>query len=101
MQIQREREKIMTPKLSGLASALGKFRHDTEVDADKLMLRLNGVDQRRKAAIAKTHGTLDAAEGGIKEVEDFVDALEGHNGGDPLDVSSTPSGVRSSEVAQK
>jgi hypothetical protein len=86
----------MIPKLRGVLSAFDKLKHAVETDAEKLAQRIEGVDARRGAAFAKSNATLDAAEVGIKAIEDFVTELERSNAG-PLEGPS----LRSSEVAAK
>ncbi len=104
MQIQREREKLMTPKLRGIRASLDKVRHALESDADKLAARLENVDARRKAVFEATNGAVDSVERDIKEVEELITDMERGNGA-PLDDFGEQSNVvahpRSSEVASR
>ncbi len=104
IQVQREREKLMLPAVRGLASSLAKLKSAVEDDAKRLQSRIDTAAVRADRAFQGSHGALDALEGGVKEVEDFISGLERSNGGDPLDSSEEPSNVsklppRSSEVA--
>lgn len=78
---------MATPKLQGLAKALSMLEHDMEHGAGKLIARIEDVGSRGKAAMAKSHSKLDGIGSQVAEVESFVTALEGANGGDPLDDS--------------
>lgn len=100
--VQREREKLMTPKLRGVRASMDKLRHALEHDADKLATRVEAADARRVAAFDASHGVIATVERDLKEVEEFVSELEKSNGG-PLDESksSVVHLPRSSEVASR
>ena len=85
------RKKPVTPKLKGIAGAMAKLQHGLDDRADKLLARIESADQRSDAAFKKAHGTLDAAEAAVADVEEFVAGLEGSNGG-PLSGSDSASG---------
>ena len=69
--------------LQGLPGKLAKLKHDLEYDAGKLSDRIDAVGNRKDAAFSKSHGFLDATEGNIGEVEQFVKDLEAAtNGGE-------------------
>jgi hypothetical protein len=83
---------MATPKLQGLAEAMRKLEHGLEAGAGKLLAKIQTVDSRGHAAIAKGHQKVDGKAALVAEIESFVTALEGANGGDPLDDSSNSSG---------
>jgi hypothetical protein len=82
---------MATPKLQGLAEAMKKLEHGLEDGAGKLLAKIETVGARGHAAIAKGHEKIDGKAAMVAEIETFVTALEGANGGDPLDDSSTKS----------
>jgi hypothetical protein len=82
---------MATPKLQGLAEAMKKLEHDLEDGAGKLMVKVDALGPRGQAALAKGHQKVDSKAALIGEIETFVTALEGANGGDPLDDSSNTS----------
>jgi hypothetical protein len=90
---------MATPKLQGLAKAMAMLEHNMEDGAGKLLAKIEAVGQRGEDAIAKGHTKIDGIGSRVAEVESFVTALEGANGGDPLDDSSGPSAV-TDEVSQ-
>lgn len=81
----------MTPKLQGLAHAMGRLKHDIEAQADVLTARIEAAGNRGSAAFAKAHQTIADAESGIGDIESFIDSLEGANGGPSLAGSAEPS----------
>ncbi len=90
----------MTPKLAGIASAFQLLKHNLENDADALARRIAAADARRQSVVSGSHGALNAVDNNMKDIEDFLGALEGVNGA-PGNESSASSAPRSSEVAQK
>ncbi len=101
--VQRERDKLMTPKLRGVRASMDTLRHALEQDSDKLSARIEDADIRRAAAFDASHKVLASVERDLKDVEEFVLDLEKSNGS-PLDESSKNDGVvhlRSSEVASR
>jgi len=82
---------MATPKLQGLAEAMKKLEHGLEDGAGKLLAKIETVGSRGHAAIAKGHQKMDSSAAIVAEIETFVSALEGANGGDPLDDSSSTS----------
>lgn len=81
-----------TPKLQGLVKAMAMLESDLEDGSGKLLAKVETVGARGLAAIAKGHVRVDARAGMIGDIEMFVSALEGSNGGDPLGGSSDTSG---------
>lgn len=81
---------MATPKLQGLAKAMAMLEHNMEAGAAKLLTRIESVGNRGEAAFAKGSDKIDGIASRVAEVESFVTALEGTNGG-PLDDSSTQS----------
>lgn len=80
-----------TPKLQSLAKAIAMLESNLEDGAGKLLVKVEEVGARGLAAIAKGHQRIDAKASTIGEIESLVTAIEGSNGGDPLDDSSTTS----------
>lgn len=93
----------MTPKLAGLAQAMGVFKNDIEAQSEKLLARIETAASRSKGAFAKAHGIMDEAAKGLDDVETFIASLEGANGGPTLSgsaASQEPSqGIAQSEGA--
>lgn len=67
------------------------FEHNMEDGAGKLMNKIEAVEARGLAALAKGDVKVDAKATLVGEIEKYVTALEGANGGDPLDDSSATS----------
>jgi hypothetical protein len=88
----------MTPKLAGVAQAFSLLKHNIENDADELLQRINSANDRRQGVKDKSHTALDSANNGMKDIEDFLEAMEGTNGSPNSSASSAP---RSSNVATK
>jgi hypothetical protein len=80
-----------TPFLQGLTKAFDMMEHDLEEGAKDLTTKISSVGSRGKAAFVKGQQRIDGVVSKVAEVEKFVTALEGSNGGDPLDNSSTTS----------
>lgn len=80
-----------TPKLQSLAKAMKMLESDLEDGAGKLLSKVEALGTRGLAALAKGNAKMDAHAGVVGEIESYVTALEGSNGGDPLDDSSTTS----------
>lgn len=80
--------KMATPKLQGLAKAMAMLEHTMEDGAGKLLAKIESVGARGEAALSKGHTKIDGIAGRVAEVEEFVTALEGSNGGGPLDDSA-------------
>lgn len=89
----------MTPKLQGALQALEMLKHDAESDAEEIVARVADLQARRKAAKSKTHGALDKTANSLGDIEDFVSALEGSNGGPPL-LESADSYAASGQTAE-
>lgn len=91
--LQRHPELIdmATPKLQGLAKAMAMLEHNMEDGAGRLLAKIEAVGSRGEAAFVKGNTRVDGIAGRVADVESFVAALEGSNGGDPLDDSSTDS----------
>jgi hypothetical protein len=90
-QIVRDYRMTSTPKLQGLAKAMAMLESGLEDGAGKLLSKIESVNSRGLAALAKGHVKVDSKAGLVAEIESFVTALEGSNGGDPLDNSSDTS----------
>ena len=84
-------DNMTTPKLQGLAEAMKKFEHGLEDSAGKLLAKIEQVGSRGQTAIAKGHQKIDGKAALVAEIENYVTALEGANGGDPLEDSSDSS----------
>jgi hypothetical protein len=105
MQVQRDRERLMTSKLRGALDSLKKFQHDAEYEAERLVNRIETegrplLDQGVRAA----HGSLDAMHGAVTDIIDFAEELRTSNGGElgnSGEGSETQSPPRSSEVASR
>lgn len=82
---------MATPKLQGLAKAMAMLEHNLEDGACKLLTKIESVEARGVAAITKGHKKIDGKAALVDEIESYVTALEGSNGGDPLDDSSESS----------
>ena len=95
-------ENDMTPKLRGLASAMAKLKHDVEVEADKLISRVEDTGQASQAAFAKSHQILDETRRDVADIEEFIASMVGSNGGPsgPLDGSSDSSEAAASQQPQ-
>lgn len=97
----------MTPKLAGALDALKQLQSAAEDTADKITKRINTESlPALKRAEAGAHKSIDGVHNVVDDIDEFVNALAGHNGGDPLDSSepqsqTTDAAPRSSEVAQK
>lgn len=88
-------EKVMTPNIKGLSSALAKMKFDLDSEAGKLIAKVEGAGARGLAAIKQGHAVVDAALKDVQEVEDFAKSLVGHNGGDPISDGSQGSSTAS------
>ena len=82
---------MATPKLQGLAEAMKKLEFGLEDGAGKLLAKIETVGERGLKAINKGNTKVDGQSALVAEIEGFVNALEGANGGDPLDDSSDSS----------
>jgi hypothetical protein len=82
----------MTPKLAGLSTALATLQHGLEDQAAKLLDRVNAVNVRTAAAMAKANAQMAATEQAAADIEAFANSLEGSNGGPSLSDSSATSG---------
>lgn len=71
----------MTPKVQGIASALSKLHHNLDSRADKLMARIETVDQHSDTAFKGAHVRLDQSEASLGEVDAMLADLEKTNGG--------------------
>jgi hypothetical protein len=78
----------MTPKLAGLSNALATLQHGLEDQAAKLLDRVNAVNARTAAALAKANTQMAATEQAAADIEAFANSLEGSNGGPTLSDSS-------------
>jgi len=92
-----ERDEMATPFLQGLTKAMDMLEHDLEEDAKGLMTKISDVGRRGKAAMKKGHERMDGVASRIAEVDKFVTAIEGSNGGEALGNSSDSSKEESSQ----
>lgn len=90
---------MATPKLQGLAKAMAMLEHDMEDGAGKLLAKIEAVGARGVAALSKAHQKIDGKATIVDEIESYVTALEGSNGGDPLDGSSVTSDPSAASAA--
>jgi hypothetical protein len=90
-----------TPKLQSLTKAMAMLEHNLEADAEKLLTKVVAVGERGKAAFVKSHAKVDGIGSRVDEVEKYVAALEGSNGGDPLDDSSASSEASQPQGGEK
>ncbi len=106
LQVQRERERLMTPKLSGALEALKKLKSFAEDKGTELTKRCEAIEPELIKAFEGAHASVDKVQTGVQDIADFTEALKRTNSGDPLDGSDPQSNVsklppRSSEVAQR
>lgn len=96
----------MGSKLDAVATAMDKMNHGLEARADKLLTRIEQVDQRADGAFGKAHKHLDEKDAGIGAVEQKIADLEKATNNGPLPDSPAPSppnvmGVTSLPLAEK
>lgn len=91
LRYQIVRDYRMTPKLAGLSTALATLQHGLEDQASKLLDRVNAVNVRTAAAMAKANSQMAATEQAAADIEAFANSLEGSNGGPTLSDSSATS----------
>lgn len=77
----------MTPKLQGVLQSFNMLKHNLERDADEMAKRIQTADQRRQALKQTGHAALGRVDADMKDIEDFLGAMEGTNGA-PLEGSS-------------
>lgn len=95
-------ESAMTPKLQGVLQSFSLLKHNVEADAEKLANRVQTADSKRKQLFAGAHDTLGKLDSDMKDIEDFLGAIEGSNGG-PLEssqASSVDAGATSQDQPQ-
>lgn len=96
-----EKDDMATPFLQGLTKAMDMLEHDLEEGAKGLTAKIEGVGARGKAAIGKGHARIDGVASRVAEVDKFVTAIEGSNGGETLGNSSDSSGEESSKQPEQ
>jgi hypothetical protein len=96
-----ETEEMATPFLQGLTKAMDMLEHNLEEDAKGLMKKIERVGDRGKEAMTKAHARMDGVASRIAEVDKFVTAIEGSNGGEALGNSSDSSKGESSEQGKQ
>lgn len=94
-------DKMATPFLQGLTKAMDMLEHDLEEDAKGLTTKIQSVGARGKAAFAKGHARVDGVASRVAEVDKFVTAIEGSNGGEALGNSSGSSAEESSQKSEE
>jgi hypothetical protein len=106
---RREREQktmannVLRTKMEGALQSLKMLQHNVETDTEEVVTRVAELENRRKAAMVKTHASLDSVNYGLGDIQDFVEGLEALSNAAPnsSDGSGSNSGPRSSEVAKK
>lgn len=88
---------MATPYLQGLTKAMDMLEHDLKEGAKGLMTKIESISSRGKSAMAKGHTRLDGVASRVAEVDKFVTAIEGSNGGETLGNSSGSSGEQASQ----
>jgi hypothetical protein len=101
LRYQIVRDYRMTPKLAGLSTALATLQHGLEDQAGKLLDRVNAVNVRTAAAMAKANTQMAATEQAAADIEAFANSLEGSNGGPSLSDSSATSDQSPSVVPER
>ena len=105
LQVQRERERLMTPKLRGVTEAMRKLKSFAEDEGNKLAAKVEQIGPDLQVAFKSSHDVVDGLRRDVQEMVEFVEDVKRSNGGDPLDASDEQSNVvahpRSSEVAQR
>ena len=106
LQVQREREKLMTSNLRGTLESLKKLKSFVDDESKKLDTVIADAHTEVPVAFAAAHATVKGIRGTVGEITEYLDELKKSNGGDPLDDSDQGSNVsklppRSSEVAQR
>lgn len=92
---------MATPFLQGLTKAMDMLEHNLEEDAKGLMKKIESVGDRGKEAMTKAHARMDGVASRIAEVDKFVTAIEGSNGGEALGNSSDSFKGESSEPREQ
>ncbi|WP_316214300.1 hypothetical protein [Bradyrhizobium sp. SZCCHNR2032] len=82
----------MPSKLRGVTQAMDMLRFNLEADAEKLMERVNDTDGRRATVFKDAHRELDQHDSDLREIDAYLNALEGSNGGPSSRGSSGSSG---------
>lgn len=95
-----ERDEMATPFLQGLTKAMDMLEYNLEEDAKVLMKKIERVGERGKEAMVKGHARIDGVASRVAEVDRFVTAIEGSNGGDPLEGSSGSSGGQQEQASR-
>lgn len=69
------------PKLQGLSARFHKLTYKLETKASELDARLAETDCRADSVFDKTHKQLDGYDNHLKDVNQFLDSVEGSNSG--------------------
>lgn len=108
MVLEERRRKRVTPKLAGMMHELSQLHHEVEQEAETTMDLIRGARGRARTAFAGARDRVSRAvsdvESQVSEITEFLDGLEGGNGGPSFDGSSEQSGEqqpRSSSVAER
>lgn len=85
------------PNFEGLVEAMDKLEFDLDSEASKLHNEIASVGTRGLDAIKKGGDKVAGIKARVARVEQFVNKLEGSNGGGPLSDSSNTSSEQKSE----
>ena len=104
LQVQREREKLMTQNLRGTLESMKKLKSFVDDESKKLDAAIADAHAEVPVAFKAAHTAVSGIRGTVGEITEYLDELKKSNGGDPLDDSEQQSNVsklppRSSEVA--
>jgi hypothetical protein len=100
LQIQREREKLMTPNLRGTLESLKKLKSFVDDESLKLDAVIANAVTEVPVAFKAAHDTVRGMRGTVNEINEYLGELKKSNGADPLEDSQDGSAPRSSEVAR-
>jgi hypothetical protein len=88
----------MTPKMAGVLQKFNLLKHNIEADMDELSVRVDRADAQRETVKVKSHQSLDTVSTSMNDIEEFLTALDGSNGGPNSSGQPSP---RSSDVAKR
>lgn len=94
-----EDEMGISPTLRGLGSKLAKFKHDVELDAEKLSIDIDAAATETTATFTGAAKVLDGHRKDLEDVKAFVaEVAQATNGGPPLDTPAPPAAPIATEV---
>lgn len=91
-------EKVMTPNIKGLGTALAKMKHSLEAEVAPLMASIEAVGPEAITAIQEAKKHVADVKAMVQDVKDFSASLKGDNGGPTLDDSSESSVTSEAEA---